>query len=195
MKLSQLPWLLLGLTAQRRTVRGFDVRVAGTEREAELVARQVAAAIEVIDTYDRATADDARSRVRWLLFTETSGGSYLEGIRSIRLGIEYAQRVAPLDLAMTMIHELTHAKMSEAGTRYTGPSREPIERACVAAEIGFARLVPDSDAAIERTQALLATEWWRPENAAPRSERELIDRGVPSWVARLLGRWSERRAQ
>jgi hypothetical protein len=134
-----------------------------------------------------------RRDVKRLLFADTVGGAYLAGLATCRIGIGYARRVAALDLAMTIVHEATHARLSRLGFRYVGECRERIERACVKTEITFARSVPGSEPAIERTRALLETEWWTPQNSRQATLAELRERGVPSWLTRILALVASRR--
>ncbi len=195
MRLSYLPWLILGLTAQKRQVRGLDLRIAAPEGDANMVADRVDAAMSLIEAYDPAIAADACRRIRWLLFSEASGGSYLAGIRTIRIATAYAQRVTVLEFAMLIVHELTHAQLIDDGMKYDGSYREQAERTCVQAEIAFARLVPGSELAIARTETLLQTEWWDVGKSASRTATELVGRGFPKWLARLLVSRSQRRTR
>jgi hypothetical protein len=82
---------------------------------------------------------------------------YLAGLQTCLLGVTYVRRVAPLELAMMMVHEATHARLSQHGLAYVGECRQRIERLCVAAEIAFAENVPESDALVEKARALLQT--------------------------------------
>jgi len=128
--------------------------------------------------------------VKRLLFADVSGGRYLAGLRTCLIGVGYARRVGSLDLALMIVHEATHARLSRAGFRYLGECRERIERICVAAEIAFAQRVPGSEAAVEKARALLESEWWNPQNSAEDTIAELRKRGVPAWVATILRRLS-----
>jgi hypothetical protein len=150
--------------------------------------------MSLIDMYDPNTAARIREDVRWLLFTDAPGGSYLAGVRAIRIGIGYARRASELELAMMIVHELTHAALYQQGMRYRSGEREQIEKICVGAEIAFARCVPHSESAIAKAEALLATAWWDAEKAAPDTIRDLVDRGVPGWLAKLIVRRSIRKS-
>ena|SRR5437867_156669 len=192
LRLSELPWLLLVWSARRYVVVGCEVRVADSSEAAGDVFTKVGAALHLIAKYSPRLSARLRGDLKRFLFADVSGGRYLVGLRTCLIGVGYARRVAPLELAMMMVHEATHARLSRSGFRYAGECRERIERICVAAEIAFAQRVPGSEAAVEKARALLDTEWWDPEKSAEDTIAELRKRGVPAWVTSILRRVSRR---
>lgn len=191
-RLSELPWLLLMWLGQRRRVEGSDVWVAGSADDAGEVFTSVGAALQLIAKHGPRFSARLQRDVKRVLFAEVSGGRYLAGLQTCLIGVAYARRVAPLDLAMTIVHEATHGRLSRAGFRYEGECRERIERLCVGQEIAFAEQVPGSEAAVEKTRALLQTRWWTPEKTRQATMDELRELGVPAWLTHIL-RWVRRR--
>jgi len=127
--------------------------------------------------------------VRRFVFADVSGGRYIAGLQTCLIGVAYARRVPSIELAMTMVHESTHARLSKAGFRYVGECRERIERVCVAQEIAFAQRVPGSASAIDGVRGLLETKWWRPEERLEADISELKTRGIPKWLTEVLRWW------
>lgn len=195
LSLSALPWLLLIALSKRRKLHGHEVCVAGSAMEADEVFASVDAALHLIKRYDPALNEQIRSDVQRLLLTEASGGHYLESIRTCRIGIGYAKRRSPLELAMMIIHEATHARLAKAGLRYRGRQREQIERQCVDAEIGFAKRVPGSEEVITRTRRLLESRWWEAQPSSEDTIAELRMRGVPLWLAKALAKRAAKLAE
>ncbi len=176
-RLSELPWLLLICLAERRVVEGCDVYVAESDASADEVFGKVEQALRLLETYGPRFKARLRRDVKRLLFTDTSGGNYLTGLRTCRIAIDFARRVPALELAMMI---------------YASNCRERIERICVGAEIAFAQRVPGSDAAIGKARALLEKPWWTSENSLDATVAELRERGVPAWLTNIVRRFARR---
>jgi len=71
-------------------------------------------------------------------------------------------KTSPLKLAMTLVHEGTHARLLRAGFPYEERLRRRVERLCVLSEIIFARRVPDSDADVSSAVGRLdrSDQYW-----------------------------------
>lgn len=187
-RLSELPWWLVMWTAEHRVIEGCDVRVAHSAENAGDVFKKVGDALSLIARHRPRLAARLRRDVKHLLFADVSGGRYLAGLQVCLIAVGYARRVPPLELAMMIVHEATHARLSRAGFRYVGECRERLERICVRAEVAFAQCVPGSRAAVEKAQAMEQSQWWDPEKSAEATLAELRRRGVPAWVMAVLRR-------
>jgi hypothetical protein len=184
--LSDLPWLLLVWLSKRCRIDGLEVCVAASAAEANAIFIRVRDAFALLGRYDPELKEQVKRDVRRLLFTDTRGGHYFAGIDTCRIGIDFAKRASDLSLAMMIVHEATHARLERSGLRYIGRERERIERLCIDAEVAFAERVPGSQEAIEKARALLATKWWKADQHAEDTMAELIERGVPRWLARRI---------
>jgi hypothetical protein len=189
----ELPWLLLFRLGRKTEVCGVPVAVAADRPTAEGIHGRVREAMGLLQRSSLEHLDLVRNSLNRLLFTESPGSDYHHAIQTCRIGIAYALRVPALELAMTLVHEATHAKLAANGRRYVGQERERIERECVEEEIAFARRVPNSDAAIAKLQELLSREWWSDESYATSMTAELRSRGIPLWLATRLVRYSSRK--
>ena len=191
-RLSELPWLLLIWTARRRIVEGVRVCVSHSAEDADDVFEKAAEALRLIARYAPRMSARMRRDVKRLLFGDVFGGRYLAGLQTCLIGTDYARRALPLELAMMVVHEATHARLARAGFRYVGACRERIERICIAAEIAFAERVPGSGAAIDGTRALQESEWWTPEKGREDAIAALRTRGLPEWIIGILLRLRNR---
>ena len=147
---------------------------------------KVAEALGLLARYAPRISARMRRDVKQFLFAGVSGGRYLVGLRTMMIGVDYARRAPPLDLAMMFVHEATHARLARAGFRYLEPCRERIERICIAAEIAFAERVPGSERAINSARALGESEWWTSERSTQDGIAELRRRGLPAWITKIL---------
>src|SRR5947207_7000255 len=191
-RLSELPWLLLIYLGQRRVVQGCEVCVVESDLDANDVFGKVEDALRLLEKHGPRFHSRLRRDVKRLLFTDTSGGNYLPGLKTCRLAIDFARRVSSLELAMMIVHEATHARLSRRGFSYAVECRERIERICVGAEIAFAQRVPGSDATISKALALLQKEWWTSENTLDATVAELRERGVPACLTNIVRRFARR---
>ncbi len=191
-RLSELPWVLLIWTSRCRVVEGVRVCVSLSTDDSDEVFAKVTEALRLIIRHAPRVSARIRKDVKTLLFADVSGGRYLAGLRTSMIGVDYARRVPPLDLAMMFVHEATHARLARAGFRYLGARRERIERICIEAEIAFAERVPGSETAIDSARALQENEWWTPERSGEDAIAELRRRGLPEWITRILLRLRRR---
>lgn len=184
--LRDLPWLVLALLSKKRTIGGVQIRVASAQDQAERIFHKVEAALRLVDTYAPELYDRLCSDVRYIQFSEASGGHYIVGTATCRIGIDFAMRVNDLELAMMIVHEATHARIAKEGLKYSPDHREEIERRCVDAEITFAARIPDSQHAVQKVRDLLRTKWWETSTSDTQMASELTGRGIPEWLVKRL---------
>ncbi len=84
-------------------------------------------------------------------------GQYWHFYRGIALEASAVERQVPLAVAMTIVHESTHARIATAGVPYL-PYRRRIEELCVRQEVRLAELIPGTDMLIEGARRKLALE-------------------------------------
>lgn len=168
--------------------------MTASKPEADEVFERAALALQLITRTDRKRTLRLKKHVRRILFSRFPGGHYLAGIQACRIGIEYARRVPAIELAMMIVHELTHARLAHAGFDYRGECRERIERLCVKHEILFAEQVTGSADAIRKSVGLLDSKWWDHSASQESTAEELRQRGVPRWLVRFILRWAAHKA-
>lgn len=118
-------------------------------------------AVGLIRTYDpRRVRRLALDVSRIVLFQSArSAGEYWAFADAIALDVSHVAKQVVASVAMTIVHEATHARIEKAGIRYRS-NVERIERRCVAEEIAFARLLPGSEGVIHGAHLKLESRWW-----------------------------------
>jgi hypothetical protein len=98
-------------------------------------------------------------------------------------------------LAMTIVHEATHARLRRQGLSYEIRLRPRIESICLRRELAFAKILPDS---AELQAELMRTLEWCATNPDYFSDQNFQERdfdgrgtamkylGMPSWLVRAL---------
>lgn len=114
------------------------------------------------------------------------GARYVPELRACMLGEEYLTRPAA-EIAMTIIHEGTHARLWKCGFGYDVPVRERIERICVRMEVSFARRVPGTEQMIAYALKQLAKPWWNTADVINQGLDQLRAEGVPEVFVRVIG--------
>jgi hypothetical protein len=101
--------------------------------------------------------------------------------------------VSPLQVAASIVHETTHARIERCGIAYDEPRRARIERLCRKAELDFGQRLPDGSGVAERASSILACtdaevarsadDWRQERRKAARVQVEELP------LPRFLKRW------
>lgn len=186
-----LLWRSGVLLSSTQVVEGVRVSVlASKEEEAELF-EKVRLALSTIRERDPRRYRCLQRDLARIFVADGSGAEYVPTINACHLAISHIRRRSVVELAMTMIHEATHARLWRRGFRYQEHRRERIERLCVSQEVAFAALLPSSEALIEKAEQLLRAQWWTREAQIDESLARLEASNAPAWVL-TLGRWMQR---
>jgi hypothetical protein len=171
---------------------GVRVTVATTKEAVEAAAlRKVFAALDVLKAHSPGhLARISRYMIGIVVFPrETALGTWDGKLGICILDEKYVTDDATPaeEVACTIVHELTHARLERAGFQYR-PNRARCERICFLAERNFARRLPESpirQALEERIDNYLAmpADHWSDLAVAERSARER--RSWPWWQRTL----------
>lgn len=182
----------------RAEVHGVTVVIErGEAAESGLLLEKVQAALDLVARHDPRSLEAMRGHFSGILVwygLNAANGSYLHSERLCMLYTRYvkAERTEPARIAMTLIHELTHAKHFSRGRPMVGVNAEWL---CIGAELAFIRKVPGTDHLRDAAAGRLER---RPEfySREAKMEREIEDmeaRGA-RWSAAFL-RFLRRRRQ
>ena len=153
---------------------------------------RVQRALELIDRYDPRRLDRIRRDVRAIGGVSDGMNHYEEASRTIVLSLPAVLWDTPAELALTIVHEATHGRISDRGIRYYLENRDRIEAACVHQEVAFASTLPGGEVLAEAMLKKLETPWWSDE-AIHEGELRLAEaEEMPRWYLRLL-EWHARR--
>jgi hypothetical protein len=160
----------------RREHRGFIIRDARDHDHVGALVQRVADALCLIAELDERRLDRMRRLARRIVIVPTLGtdGEYWWSPRVLVVS-EYHARNAPLErIAMTLVHEATHARLREAGIGYDAANRHRVERACIGEELAFARRLPEPEPWLEQASAKqIDPDHWSDEQMQQRRIRAL----------------------
>lgn len=148
-------------------------------------------AFELIRTLDPRRFARMQRDVKRVVVVPYSGPEYIHAVRACMLSSEYVRKGSAEALALTLVHEATHARLMRAGIGYEGPLRERVERVCVESEVRFARLLPDSADRVARAYATLRSPWWTDEKEFEERIRQYAQLGWPRWYIKAYA-WLRR---
>ena len=192
----QLLWML----SDRATLHGYPVAygVSGAECP-ELRARLEGALCLLAEVRPR-WLQRMRHYVRRIQVREVidSLGKWHHAARLVELDAAYLcmATTSISDIASTLVHEFTHARIDAAGVAYFKAGRVRVERACLAQELVFARSLNESEARaalisrLERAWAEAESIW--SDDADQRRAHHAADvLGIPRWI--VGGAWRYRK--
>lgn len=184
--------------AEGRMFDGIWIGVSNvSKRPTDEILGRVESALAVIRSCDPRRYQGVRRLLRriWVRL-EVAGnlGSYNQYYQACQLDLRYVLRedVTPADIASTIVHEATHARLAPLG--YAEEIRRRVEAACRSQERAFAQRLPQGDG--DRIRAKIdywdnaTADWWG--NTV--RQRRFVDGipaaleyvGVPKWLAPVL---------
>jgi len=173
--------ILLALSP-KEVVAGFEVSALNSTLTPPLVS-QLRSAIELIGNLEPRVLRRIHQDVSRIMFVEAGGPEYWPFADGFILNTNFAKESDVEFIALTIIHEATHARLWKRGIRYRNDARERIERICVGAELAFAARLNDSAYFSEHVTRKLAAPWWTADEIEKRRNhaREVL---WPRWLMR-----------
>lgn len=170
--------------AVRKRVEGIEIidPLVGEQQPSRIP--KVAEAIHLIGSRRPIFLRRIRRNLRGVVINNSRTG-YLENRRICILNDISVDRQDPEEIALDLVHEVTHAVLHRAGFRYEGHMRARLERACVKAEIRMAQFFPGGPALAERTAAKLDEVWWTDDDLREGRDADLRAASVPDCIIRL----------
>ena len=167
--------------------------------EKEIAIPKVAAALRRISHIDPRRFDRIRRQVACIQLLGTrlvALGTWYNSLSMIVLAADWveADSTSPDQVAMTIVHEATHARFIRFG--YAEDIRPRIERICNYQELVFASRIPDASELIASARRAMDTDpsGFTYEDHRQRSLKALETLGMSKWVIRLLDRVTRGRA-
>ncbi len=165
-----LSFSLLRMMSPRKSVRGVEL-VDTTGRTISAAANTVEAALRLIAQVDPIRFARLRLDLKHVVLATHGGPEYTHVTRSCLLSASDVQRQSPERVAMTLVHEATHARLSRAGFARAWSLRCRLELRCVHEEIAFAMRIPGTESLIDQARNAMENPWFtgapsylRPQN-------------------------------
>lgn len=181
-----VPWRLAMMLSPRARHHGIDVfdLSIGADRTAQHFA-QVKAALDLIATYQPLRLARITRDVQRIVVMQQPGPEFWPRLRACVVtprGLSLNEE----EVALTIVHEATHARLHAAGIRYRPELRERVERLCVSQEVAFAQRLPEGSALLDGIRAQLERPWWSAQDLFERRLGQLEFAGAPRWLLRTL---------
>jgi hypothetical protein len=161
---------------------------------------KVRAALDVIAEHDPDRLTELRERFDQVLIwygPAPANGSYLHSQRLCELNCEYVEKaeIEPARVAMTLVHELTHARLMGTADPTRPMSVPQAEWLCIGSEVAFAKRLPGAEHLVSAAQRRMERrpQFYSPEAHAERTLENLRALSPPGWLMRLAERMYERR--
>jgi len=178
--------------SERRHILGVPVGVPADLRDGDAVFAKVTSAFELLRAHGGRSLDDMRRHTNGV-FVWTTAGVRGEWHRRARLVVLEETHVChegtlPREIASTLVHESTHARLDARGFTYSGERRARIENVCFRRQLAFARRLAEPGDLFDQAERQLR----RPpsdftKNASrQRSLAKLISLGAPRWLAHAV---------
>ncbi|MCZ6673066.1 MAG: hypothetical protein O7C75_09010 [Verrucomicrobia bacterium] len=195
-------WHYLLRASYKRTILGIFVRtlVSGRE-ERKTVFTKVEEALLLIKKFDPKRFNQIQSLVRCIFVfgDPTARGKWHQDLQTCEIQEEYVRSpdTAISEIASTIVHEATHARLMRLDIDYQEPKRLRIERICFKAEQAFARRLPDPDRdkLVQQAEQMLTLDKSCFTDAGRRAAdlKALRSLRCPRWLVRLLDWWTAHR--
>lgn len=175
------------LMSKRTSVEGFEVANLSESKEDSELLRRVREVLLLISRTEPSFFRRMKQAVCRILIAPSGGaaGSYWSFLDGCALSAHHVLTDSTTSVAMTLIHEATHARLHHKGIRYTPQLRPRIEAMCIRAEVEFARRVPGTEQLVAEAESALSKPWWSGEAQKTRKLNQLRTLGVPGWLLRV----------
>ncbi len=174
--------------SRRIPLAGFDARaLLPEEDECTQIVQALGAAVALLERYAPVRLECLKRDLPriWVGLTHNRG-ECLAAVSMCLLRFDYVANpsTSPVSLAMTLVHEGTHARLIRAGFGYRESQRRRLEHLCVWAELIFAKRVPGSEHERESVGRLLEEndEFW---SSAASQQRALNHLRTLGWSGKV----------
>jgi hypothetical protein len=195
-------WILLWFfrNSERREILGVPVGVPSDLRNTDAAFAKITSAFDLLHAHGTRSFDDMQRHTNGVFVWATAGarGEWHPRARLVVLEETYVchEGTSAREIASTLVHESTHARLDAKGFAYSGERRARIENVCFRRQLAFARrlaepgeLVGQAERQLRRPPSDFTSEAWR-----QRSVAKLISLGVPKWLAHAIEWIARRRA-
>jgi hypothetical protein len=183
--------LTLRLTTHARVLE-VDVVDFGPSGSFSAAFPKIEEALKLIAEHDSRRFARLRRDLRYVILTRTTTsdvGEYWPALRACLLDVGFVAAQTSGVVALTIVHEATHARLRAAGIGYAGAHRARVERCCIGEEIVFAKRVPDGTELLAYARRKpTSDEFWSDAAVAGRRLRRWRSLGWPAWLTNLAKR-------
>lgn len=178
--------------SERQDILGVPVVVPAGQRNGDAAFAKITAAFDLLRDHGSRSLDDLRRHTNGVFVWATAGalGEWHRDTRLVVLEETHVndQGTSARDIASTLVHESTHARLDAKGFTYSPERRARIEKVCFRRQLAFARrlseggdLVGQAERQLQRPPGDFTHQAWR-----QRAVSKLISLGVARWLAHAI---------
>lgn len=126
------------------------------------------------------------------MFVVPNGGAeFKESLKACMLDERYVADSTLEQIASTIVHEATHARLAKCGIRYEKRLRSRIEAICLRRELTFAAKLPNGEELPREITSILgwcdaSADWFSNKQFRERGTQEIVDAlrhmETPEWI-------------
>jgi hypothetical protein len=156
------------------------------------VSSKIDQALNLISEFDPRRYLQIRRDVKKIWVSAAPGycANWMDDFQMCILDSDYFCRdnVSASEMALTIVHESTHARLCKLKIEYTEDIRDRVERVCVKSEIAFAKRLPDGQKFVEIAESRLQIpeSYWTNAQFEQRELDTLAELRKKTWLARIL---------
>ncbi|MGA2788088.1 MAG: hypothetical protein ABSF60_11225 [Verrucomicrobiota bacterium] len=156
-------------------------------------------ALNLISKYDPRRYLQIRRDVKKIWISATPGycANWMDELQMCTIDSNYFYRdnVSASEIALTIIHESTHARLCKLKIEYTEDIRDRVERVCIKSEIAFAKRLPDGQKFVEMVESKLQIpkSYWTDTQFQQRDLDAFAELCEKNWLARIFYPIAKRR--
>jgi hypothetical protein len=170
-------------------IDGLTVSAFVDRKESAVILGNVREALALIRQYDAYRYRRVVTRLsRIVVNPSPNQGEYIRSLRRCILGKSTVESGDIRNIALTIIHEATHAELFDRGIGYDAKIRIRVEDVCSGEELLFVRKLPDNEELLAITEERFAIpeEVWTNEAMTQRQIEWLQNESeTPKWLMRL----------
>jgi len=152
---------------------------------------KVSLALDLIGLHAPRRLGQVQRELQWVILVAGSANYFLPGLRAHVVGAREICEASPEYLAVSLVHEATHARLERLGFRFD-PEREwRIEALCVDEAASLAVGIPGCEDLARHTRDALRVPWWGADRVRAQRLQQLEAHGIPTWVRRLYAAFTK----
>jgi hypothetical protein len=170
----------------------FKVAMLLPDKKGPAVFSKVDQALNLISEFDSRRYLQIRRDVKkiWVSVAQPAVGKWLNELQTCVLDRNYfcQDKISASRMALTIVHEATHARLCKLKIKYTEDIRERVERICIKSEIAFAKRLPDGQKLVEMAESKLkrSKSFYTDAQHQQRNLDALAELRKKNWLARIL---------
>jgi hypothetical protein len=159
----------------------------GLPNNSQAIRDKLIAAFDLIEKTDPRALRQAGLRFRRILVADLAGedAKYLSLSQTCLVDAEHVSEKPAWRVAMSLVHQLTHARLIAMGIPYNTRFKARVESACVNREVDFAALAGVSEGEFHAAAVELDESFFSFRRRRKRQRTALVRNGLPRFLVRF----------